>query len=26
VKKYCSVHDMLAAGGVEINYSLEISN
>lgn len=25
VKKYCSVHDMLAAGGVEINYSLEIS-
>ncbi len=25
VKKYCSVHDMLVAGGVEINYSLEIS-
>ncbi|MBU0697522.1 MAG: OsmC family protein [Bacteroidetes bacterium] len=25
VKKYCSVHDMLAAGGVEITYSLEIS-
>jgi putative redox protein len=24
VKKYCSVHDMLAAGGVEITYSLEI--
>lgn len=22
VKKYCSVHDMLAAGGVEITYSL----
>jgi putative redox protein len=25
VKKYCSVHDMLAAGGVEITYSIEIS-
>ncbi len=25
VKKYCSVHDMLAAGGVEITYSLEIN-
>lgn len=24
VKKYCSVHDMLAAGGVEITYSLNI--
>ena len=24
VKKYCSVHDMLVAGGVEITYSLEI--
>lgn len=24
VKKYCSVHDMLAAGGVEITYSVEI--
>lgn len=24
VKKYCSVHDMLSAGGVEINYSIEI--
>lgn len=24
VKKYCSVHDMLAAGGVNINYSIEI--
>ncbi len=24
VKKYCSVHDMLAAGGVEITYSLEL--
>lgn len=23
VKKYCSVHDMLAAGGVEISYSLK---
>jgi len=25
VKKYCSVHDMLAAGGVEISYSIEIN-
>ncbi len=25
VKKYCSVHDMLVAGGVEISYSLEIN-
>lgn len=25
VKKYCSVHDMLVAAGVEINYSLEIN-
>lgn len=25
VKKYCSVHDMLVAGGVEISYSLNIS-
>ena len=24
VKKYCSVHDMLAAGGVNITYSVEI--
>lgn len=24
VKKYCSVHDMLEAGGVEITYSLSI--
>lgn len=24
VKKYCSVHDMLAAGGVEITYSVQI--
>lgn len=24
VKKYCSVHDMLAAGGVEITYSINI--
>lgn len=24
VKKYCSVHDMLVAGGVKIDYSLEI--
>lgn len=24
VKKYCSVHDMLAAGGVDITYSFEI--
>ncbi|WP_039053881.1 OsmC family protein [Sphingobacterium sp. T2] len=25
VKKYCSVHDMLAAGGVEITYSIKIN-
>lgn len=25
VKKYCSVHDMLVAGGVEVTYSFEIS-
>lgn len=25
VKKYCSVHDMLAAGGVEISYKVEIN-
>lgn len=25
VKKYCSVHDMLAAGGVEISYSININ-
>lgn len=25
VKKYCSVHDMLAAGGVEITYAIEIA-
>lgn len=25
VKKYCSVHDMLAAGGVDITYSIKIS-
>lgn len=25
VKKYCSVHDMLAAGGVDITYSLRIN-
>ena len=25
VKKYCSVHDMLAAGGVEITYSVSIN-
>ena len=25
VKKYCSVHDMLISGGVEITYSLEIN-
>lgn len=24
VKKYCSVHDMLAAGGVNITYAIEI--
>ena len=26
VKKYCSVHDMLAAGGVEITYSININS
>lgn len=26
VKKYCSVHDMLVAGGVEITYSINIKN
>lgn len=26
VKKYCSVHDMLAAGGVEITYSVNIKS
>ncbi|MNL21445.1 hypothetical protein D3C87_1427350 [compost metagenome] len=25
VKKYCSVHDMLAAGGIHITYSLKIN-
>ncbi|MBB5438285.1 putative redox protein [Pedobacter sp. AK017] len=25
VKKYCSVHDMLVAGGVEITYSISIN-
>lgn len=25
VKKYCSVHDMLEAGGVEITYSININ-
>ncbi len=25
VKKYCSVHDMLVGGGVEIGYTLEIN-
>lgn len=25
VKKYCSVHDMLAAGGIEISYSIKIN-
>ena len=25
VKKYCSVHDMLAAGGVDITYSLSLN-
>lgn len=25
VKKYCSVHDMLAAGGVDITYSIQIA-
>lgn len=24
VKKYCSVHDMLAAGGINITYSIEL--
>lgn len=24
VKKYCSVHDMLAAGGIDITYSIKI--
>jgi len=24
VKKYCSVHDMLAAGGIDITYSIQI--
>lgn len=24
VKKYCSVHDMLAAGGVDITYSIQL--
>lgn len=26
VKKYCSVHDMLAAGGVNITYELQLEN
>ncbi len=26
VKKYCSVHDMLAAGGVEITYSINLNH
>lgn len=26
VKKYCSVHDMLAAGGVEITYDIQITD
>lgn len=26
VKKYCSVHDMLAKGGVDITYSIEINS
>jgi len=26
VKKYCSVHDMLAAGGVDITYSVNIQS
>ena len=26
VKKYCSVHDMLAGGGVEITFSININN
>ncbi|MGN0021006.1 MAG: OsmC family protein [Sphingobacterium hotanense] len=25
VKKYCSVHDMLAAGGVDITYSIQLA-
>jgi len=25
VKKYCSVHDMLAAGGIDISYSIRIN-
>lgn len=25
VKKYCSVHDMLAAGGVDITYSIKVN-
>lgn len=25
VKKYCSVHDMLAAGGVQISYSIKLN-
>jgi len=25
IKKYCSVHDMLVAGGVEITYAVEIN-
>ncbi len=25
VKKYCSVHDMLAAGGIDITYTLHIN-
>jgi len=25
VKKYCSVHDMLAAGGVDITYSIQVN-
>ena len=25
VKKYCSVHDMLAAGGIDITYSIRIN-
>ncbi len=25
VKKYCSVHDMLVSGGVEVTYTLEIN-
>ena len=25
VKKYCSVHDMLAAGGIDITYSIKIN-